>query len=151
MQQQPRLFNPALGGIYRTFAPITEPLIRVVAGGSLAMQGFPILFGNIGAAAKFLEGIGFPKRLVLGVCGRRGGVRVRVVFGARVSYPRGGRADHRLSRHRHRHLSLAVRIRMGEPRDRISAVLVDRGIVFPGARRWSTVARRADWPGALMA
>lgn len=63
MQQQPRLFIPALGGIYRTFAPITEPLIRVVAGGSLAMQGFPILFGNIGAAAKFLEGTGFQNGL----------------------------------------------------------------------------------------
>ena len=59
MQQQPRLFIPALGGIYRTFAPITEPLIRVVAGGSLAMHGFPILFGNIGAADKFLESTGF--------------------------------------------------------------------------------------------
>ena len=31
MQQQPRLLIPALGAIYRTFAPITEPLIRVVA------------------------------------------------------------------------------------------------------------------------
>ena len=59
MQQQPRLIIPALGVIYRTFAPITEPLIRVVAGGSLAMHGYPILFGNIGAAARFLESIGF--------------------------------------------------------------------------------------------
>ena len=59
MQQQPRLFIPALGVIYRTFAPATEPLIRVVAGGSLAIHGYPILFGDIGAAAKFLESIGF--------------------------------------------------------------------------------------------
>lgn len=59
MQQQPRLIIPALGVIYRSFAPITELLIRVVAGGSLAMHGYPILFGNIGAAAKFLESTGF--------------------------------------------------------------------------------------------
>jgi putative oxidoreductase len=59
VQHQPRLIIPALGVIYRTFAPITEPLIRVVAGGSLAMHGYPILFGNIGAAARFLESVGF--------------------------------------------------------------------------------------------
>jgi putative oxidoreductase len=59
VQQQPRLIIPALGVIYRTVAPFTEPLIRVVAGGSLAMHGYPILFGNIGAAARFLESVGF--------------------------------------------------------------------------------------------
>ncbi len=59
MQQATRLLIPPLGVIYRTFAPITEPLIRVVAGGSLAMHGYPILFGNIAAAAKFLESTGF--------------------------------------------------------------------------------------------
>jgi putative oxidoreductase len=63
MQRQPRLLIPALGAIYRTFAPITEPLIRVVAGGSLAMHGYPILFGDIGAAAKFLESTGFENGL----------------------------------------------------------------------------------------
>ena len=31
MPQRPRLLIPALGVLYRTFAPITEPLIRVVA------------------------------------------------------------------------------------------------------------------------
>jgi len=50
MQQATRLLIPPLGVIYRTFAPITEPLIRVVAGGSLAMHGYTILFGDIGAA-----------------------------------------------------------------------------------------------------
>ena len=65
MQQQPRLLIPALGAIYRTFAPFTEPLIRVVAGGSLAMHGYPILFGDIGAAAKFLESTGFQNGLFL--------------------------------------------------------------------------------------
>ena len=63
MQQQPRLLIPALGANYRTFAPITEPLIRVVAGGSLAMHGYTILFGDIGAAAKFLESTGFQNGL----------------------------------------------------------------------------------------
>ena len=59
MRQQPQLLIPALGAIYHTFAPITEPLIRVVAGGSLAIHGYPILFGNKAAAAKFLESVGF--------------------------------------------------------------------------------------------
>ena len=59
MQQQPRLIIPAFGSLYRIFAPITEPLIRVVAGGSLAIHGYPILFGNKTGAAKFLESVGF--------------------------------------------------------------------------------------------
>jgi len=60
---QPRLVVPALESVYRTLAPITEPLIRVVAGGSLALHGFPILFGNTEAAAKFLESVGFENAL----------------------------------------------------------------------------------------
>ena len=60
---QPRHVIPALESIYRTFAPITEPLIRVIAGGSLAIHGFPILFGNTAAAAKFLESVGFENAL----------------------------------------------------------------------------------------
>ena len=59
----PRLLIPAFGGIYRTLAPITEPLIRVVAGGSLAIHGFPILFGNADAAADFLDSVGFDNAL----------------------------------------------------------------------------------------
>src|ERR1700686_1277778 len=59
MQSQPPLISPAPGVVYRTVAPITEPLIRVVAGGSLAIHGYPILFGDIGAAAKLLENTGF--------------------------------------------------------------------------------------------
>ena len=57
--QQTRLNVPALGALYRSLAPVTEPLIRVVAGGSLAIHGYPILFGNKAAAAKFLESVGF--------------------------------------------------------------------------------------------
>jgi putative oxidoreductase len=60
---QPRLVIPALESIYRTAAPITEPLIRVIAGGSLAIHGFPILFGNTAAAATFLESVGFENAL----------------------------------------------------------------------------------------
>jgi putative oxidoreductase len=59
MQQQKQLIIPALGVLYRTLEPVTEPLIRVVAGGSLAVHGYPILFGNKAAAAKFLESVGF--------------------------------------------------------------------------------------------
>jgi putative oxidoreductase len=54
-----RLLVPALGNIYRSLAPFTEPLIRIVAGGSLAIHGFPILFGHTAEAAKFLESVGF--------------------------------------------------------------------------------------------
>ena len=60
---QPRHVIPALASIYRTLAPITEPLIRAIAGGSLAIHGFPILFGNTAAAAKFLESVGFENAL----------------------------------------------------------------------------------------
>jgi putative oxidoreductase len=54
-----RLFIPAFGRIYQFFAPVTEPLVRFIAGGSLAVHGFPILFGNTAAAAKFLGSVGF--------------------------------------------------------------------------------------------
>ena len=60
---QPRHVIPALESVYLTFAPITEPLVRVIAGGSLAIHGFPILFGNTAAAAKFLESVGFENAL----------------------------------------------------------------------------------------
>jgi len=59
----PRLVIPAFECIYRAAAPITEPLMRMIAGGSLAIHGFPILFGNTSAAAKFLESIGFDNAL----------------------------------------------------------------------------------------
>jgi len=64
MTDGPRLFIPAFGGIYRALAPLTEPLIRVVAGGSLAIHGFPILFGEKAAAARFLESAGFANGLL---------------------------------------------------------------------------------------
>src|SRR5215467_13312554 len=61
---QPRLVIPALADVYRARAPITEPLIRVLAGASLAIHGFPILFGNTAAAARFLESVGFENALL---------------------------------------------------------------------------------------
>lgn len=61
---QPRLVIPALANVYRAVAPITEPLIRVIAGASLAIHGFPILFGNTAAAARFLESVGFENALL---------------------------------------------------------------------------------------
>lgn len=63
MQQRPQLLIPAFGTLYRRFAPITEPLIRAAAGGSVAVHGYPILFGNKAAAAKFVESVGFQDRL----------------------------------------------------------------------------------------
>jgi putative oxidoreductase len=59
MTSPPRLLIPALAPLYGALAPVTEPLIRAVAGGSLAIHGFPILFGDTAATAKFLAGVGF--------------------------------------------------------------------------------------------
>ena len=58
-----RLIVPKLGALYAPFMPVTEFLIRIVAGGSLAMHGFPILFGNTKAAAAFLGSVGFENAL----------------------------------------------------------------------------------------
>jgi putative oxidoreductase len=59
MEQAQRLVLPSLGRFYGALAPITEPLIRLVAGGSLAIHGYTILFGNTQTAAKFLGSVGF--------------------------------------------------------------------------------------------
>ncbi len=53
----------SLGALYGALTMLTEPLIRVVAGGSLAIHGYPILFGNTAAAAKFLQSTGFENAL----------------------------------------------------------------------------------------
>jgi putative oxidoreductase len=63
MQKTQQLVFPKLAGIYDTFAPITEPLIRLIAGGALAAHGYEILFGNTAGAAKFLESTGFENGL----------------------------------------------------------------------------------------
>src|SRR6266576_1146021 len=59
MPAAPKLIFPSLGRIYEVFWPITEPLIRLMAGGSLAYHGYQILFGNIEGAARFFESVGF--------------------------------------------------------------------------------------------
>ena len=59
----PKLIIPALGGLYAVFAPITELLIRLMAGGSLAFHGVQILFGNMEGAARFFESVGFEQGL----------------------------------------------------------------------------------------
>ena len=59
MSAMPRLLFPALGRLYRVLAPATEPLIRAVAGLSLAAHGFPKLFGATTANAAFFEQAGF--------------------------------------------------------------------------------------------
>jgi putative oxidoreductase len=64
MRQPARLVIPVFGAIYGAFAPITEPLIRVVAGGSFAIHGYLMLFGGIATAAKFFESIGFENGMV---------------------------------------------------------------------------------------
>jgi putative oxidoreductase len=59
MADSPTLVIPQLGRLYAIFAPFTEPLIRLIAGGSLAWHGQQILFGNIEGAARFFESVGF--------------------------------------------------------------------------------------------
>jgi putative oxidoreductase len=59
MPTAPRLVFPPLGNVYRALAPYTEPLIRVAAGGSLAIHGYPIIFGQTAATARFLASVGF--------------------------------------------------------------------------------------------
>ena len=54
-----KLLIPALGRLYAVFAPVTELLIRLMAGGSLAYHGYQIVFGNIEGAGRFFESIGY--------------------------------------------------------------------------------------------
>lgn len=58
MAEQSRLLIPALGGLYRALAPVTELLIRLVAGLSLVAHGYPKFFA-LSANAEFLEKSGF--------------------------------------------------------------------------------------------
>jgi putative oxidoreductase len=63
MQHTPRLVFPWPGTVYRALAPVTEPLIRLMAGGALAIHGYPILFGDTAAAGKFFAAVGFENAL----------------------------------------------------------------------------------------
>lgn len=64
MADAPKLLIPPFGKLYALFAPITEPLIRLIAGGSLAFHGYQIVFGNIEGAGRFFESIGFENGLM---------------------------------------------------------------------------------------
>ncbi|HEY0300878.1 MAG TPA: DoxX family protein [Rhizomicrobium sp.] len=59
MPDAPRLIVPVLGPVYHAIAPLTEPLIRAMAGSALAIHGYQILFGDIAASARFFQGVGF--------------------------------------------------------------------------------------------
>src|SRR6478672_12208642 len=58
------LIIPPFGRLYAIFAPFTELLIRLIAGGSLAFHGYQILFGNIEGAGRFFESVGFENGLM---------------------------------------------------------------------------------------
>jgi putative oxidoreductase len=58
MADTPKLLIPQLGRLYGVFAPYTELLIRLIAGGSLSFHGYQIL-GNIEGAGRFFESVGF--------------------------------------------------------------------------------------------
>jgi putative oxidoreductase len=60
----PKLIVPALGRFYAALAPVTELLMRLMAGGSLAFHGAQILFGNMEGAARFFESVGFDHGLL---------------------------------------------------------------------------------------
>ena len=57
------LLFPPLGPLYRAFAPVTEPLIAWWRACSLAIHGYPILFGDTAAVGKFLQSTGFDNGL----------------------------------------------------------------------------------------
>ena len=59
MPTAPKLIVPQLRYLYGALWPLTEPLMRLMAGGSLAYHGYQILFGNIEGAARFFESVGF--------------------------------------------------------------------------------------------
>jgi putative oxidoreductase len=58
LAETPRLIVPVLGTFYASLAPITEPLIRVVAGLSLVAHGAP-KFTNLAGNAAFFEDAGY--------------------------------------------------------------------------------------------
>ena len=84
-----RLLVPPLGRIYDIFRPITELLIRLIAGGALAFHGFQILFGNIEGAGRFFESVGFADGLlwawVVGILEFGGGLLLALGLLTRVA------------------------------------------------------------------
>ncbi|MBS0246328.1 MAG: DoxX family protein [Proteobacteria bacterium] len=59
MTGEPRLLIPAMGRLYEALAPVTEPLIRLCAGLSMAAHGYLILFGARDANIAFFAQAGF--------------------------------------------------------------------------------------------
>lgn len=88
MAAAPRLAIPALGPIYRALTPFTEPLIRLVAGLSLAAHGWPKLSGDTQVFAGFFEREGFSPGLfwaiVVGLTEFAGGLCLAAGFLTRV-------------------------------------------------------------------
>jgi putative oxidoreductase len=64
MPDAPKLLIPPCGRLYAIFAPFTELLMRLMAGGSLAFHGYQILFGNIEGAGRFFESLDFENGLM---------------------------------------------------------------------------------------
>jgi putative oxidoreductase len=54
-----KLLIRPLGRLYDLLRPITELLIRLMAGGALAFHGYQIVFGNVEGAGRFFESVGF--------------------------------------------------------------------------------------------
>ncbi len=79
-----KLLIPPLGRLYDVFRPVTELLIRLIAGGALAYHGQQILFGNIDGAGRFFESIGFDNGLmwawVVGILEFAGGLMLALGF-----------------------------------------------------------------------
>ena len=88
MTDAPKLIVPALGGLYRTLAPVTETLIRVIAGVSLIAHGYPKLFVNPAANAAFFEQAGFEPgmfwAIAVGLTETAGGLCLAAGFLTRV-------------------------------------------------------------------
>src|ERR1051325_327532 len=84
-----KLLISPFGRIYDTFRPITEPLIRLMAGGSLAFHGYQILFGNIEGAGRFFESLGFDNGLlwawVVGILELGGGLLLALGLLTRIA------------------------------------------------------------------
>lgn len=53
-----RLIIPALGGLYCTLTPVARTLLRVIAGGMLALHGWPKINNPFGAVG-MVESLGF--------------------------------------------------------------------------------------------
>lgn len=83
-----RLIFPPLAGVYRTFAPFTELLIRLAAGLSLVPHGYPKLLNPAGTAG-FLTKAGYEPgmlwAILLGLTETVGGILLAIGFLTRLA------------------------------------------------------------------